>query len=416
MLTDTASDNPITPPLRRSRRPAPQARLPIVFQPRVLAIAAGLAAALWLGLMGYDAWRNSFAQLQVRGPDGEKLAGVHVEFFSNDQSSTGTSPPKRIGEYHAESADVTVGTDLVPGNALIRVKASGFGATYGLMEAGQPALPVKLGKPLSRRGRVVAGTNSGSVPIEGASVQAFGGGARGVLLEEVLTDADGVFTLTEISDTVPFLTYRVFARGYGLYEKEEHGSIDQLDSFSLAPTRPVVGRVIAPEGYDPTGLELRIFRLPGAIAKVGEDGSFRFDNLPPSPMRCTIVAPTLPKNLTFRKCVVRAGDDDVELSVHRAGRLRGFAIDRESRKAIAGTKVFHEHGPNGIQVVTCDRHGQFELARVPQGSVRITADVLVRVLELDNGRPKRVRRVRQGSVDVETNEAEVIDEIVVPID
>jgi hypothetical protein len=114
----------------------------------------------------------------------------------------------------------------------------------------------------------------------------------------------------------------------------------------------------------------------------------------------------LPPGYTHARTTALAGDREIRLVVEREARIAGVVRDATTRTPLRGVKVFHEHGPAGIEVVESDADGGFAITRVPTGSIRVHADAIVERSDYArNGQRYRVKALRQGWIDVEIAES-----------
>ena len=335
----------------------------------------------FLGREGWRAFESSRGHIQVVDADGVPLAiAGRVEVFVADESPSAASPTPQIGVYDLEpDGSLTLPADEIGDRALVRMAVSGHGIAYGVIEPGAEVLPLRLGQPMQVEGRVI---DTAGVPVAGALIQVLGGGARGVLLTEVETDAEGKFAVGGVSDTVRSWSFRVLARDYEL------GQIDWLSrdgeriEFTLNPSPPAQGRLVldgtaAGSEAPPLGdLELRIHHLPSVTARTRDDGRFSVHHLPTAPRFAHVLVPDLPRGWTYRRTALRSGDTR-DVLLQPAQQLRGRVVNGHTNGGVAGAVVYHEHGPNGIESAVCDGDGRFVLDRVPFGPVEVFADVMV---------------------------------------
>lgn len=401
-------------PVRRGPRPSRKAEVPAVLRPKVwlpILLVLGIGYGAWAAFDHWQARRTVFA---IVDSDGAPLSNLKLEFFECDGSFVGPSPTPRIGElFVTDGAEIVVGWDMVPGDALLRIEADGFGVGSGYVRAGRPRQKIDLGPPCEVRGRVAHTIGEARDWIAGARVQALGGGARGVLLREAVTDTDGSFVLGGLSSELAHITIRVFADGFGVRERSVDPS-EPLGLIELTPTDPLRGRLIGCEGFDIADREIRVYQFPGVSARTDADGNFTFEHLPKE-QRYPLVVADLDPRFTHAKCSVYPGGAPAELEVEPAGWIRGVAVDALTRDPIRGTKVLHKHGPNGIEVVECDSWGRFELGRVPAGLVWVIADVVVEKRDLSHGRVVRETLIRNGEVPVEMASGGVESDVVLLI-
>lgn len=364
-----------TCPRRRPPARKPRAALPVTIRWGVPALALGALA--WFAL---DAWRSSFARVQVVDRSGQPIADALLELFAWDESGDAPSPTTKLGEQSLHAGEpLALGASDLPDNALLRVSAPGYGVGIGTVRPGE-TVAVELGEPRSMTGTVLF---AGKEPATGARVDVFAGGARGVKLGESIVGADGRFTFAGFSSTLADLHLRVFHPGHTVVDHlwVVHGDRDV--DLRLQPTLPVEGRLLLPEGVRSDDLRLRIYNLPGVEAPVAADGRFMIDHLPPPPFQLRVLLAGLPAEWTHPLTLVETGQRDVEIRVQRARSVAGRVIDAQGR-SIANAAIVHEHGPHGRQVAHCNVNGFFCIERVPSGRIELRAEAA------------SARRLRQG--------------------
>ncbi|MCA8943920.1 MAG: carboxypeptidase regulatory-like domain-containing protein [Planctomycetes bacterium] len=414
-MTESETPTVLKPPVSRGRRPSSRSELPFVFRPRVWLPVAVLGLLVWGGWLGITSWYASHTTFAVVSTAGVPLSGLSIEFFACEESSAGVSPTSRIGALESVSPELTVGWELSPGEALVRIRAEGHGVGSGYVRAGRDVQIIQLGPPVSLSGRVVRPAGESQDGLAEARVLALGGGARGVVLTEATTDADGAFELVGLSSAVPYLTLRVLAPGHGVAEATVAVDSGRVAPIEVTPTHSIGGRIVACEGVDVGDRPIVVYNLPGVTARTDSDGSFVLDHVPAMYERCRLLVAGLEPEFTHARCDAAPGDRDVEIVVERACHVVGVAVDALTRDPIRGTKVFHEHGPTGVEVVDCDEWGRFRLRRLPAGSAWITADVLVEERSLNRGYVRKQTKVRRGDALVDLDSGEVQTDVIVLI-
>lgn len=401
------------PPKRRGWR-----RLPVSI--RVM-LPLGLIAAIGYG--SFDAWRATRAHLQLVDASGAPLELVaEVAGFVYESEPWGASPPRALGRWSSEAdGSLTLGSRQIGVEALVRASAPGHGTGFALLRPGEGVAELRLGAPLVVSGKVATEDGRG---VPGARVIVLGGGQRGVVLSETTTDADGGFTVDDVSDSVQGWTFRVLAERHAIehFDWMAGPRAPEID-IRLRATLPARGRlVVTADGDDLPelgGLELRILRLPGLVTTTAADGSFEFLHLPPSPMRGPVVIPELPAGWTFRRTTVAAGET-IELRIERATTLRGEVFSRTRGVRIGGAAVYHDHGPLGMETTRADDDGAFELTRLPHGIVDVFADCMVERRSLSaealESKTRTKRVLLQGSTPVAVAPGVPLEPIEVKID
>ncbi|MEM7205810.1 MAG: carboxypeptidase-like regulatory domain-containing protein [Planctomycetota bacterium] len=319
---------------------------------------------------GYSEWAASRAEVSVVSTGGAPVVAAHLEFFAFDESVAAASPSARLGQARVTEGAGLVGRELVPGEALVRVRADGFGVGYVLARSGA-AVTCALGPPVELSGLVMGPDQRG---VFGAKVLALGGGAHGVVLAEAETNRAGTYRLAGLSSSLPSIHARVLAPGFAVAEQLQWFDQEQ-EPIELVATQPVTGRVLGLRETKPDWLSVQAMSVPGVQAQLGPDGSFTLLHLPPAPTTVRLLVAGLPEGWTHRQVTARAGDDEVEIQVERAASVEGVVVDLATGTGIAGASVRHEHGPNGVQVATCDGSGVFRIGRLPSGLVEVQAIV-----------------------------------------
>lgn len=323
-----------------------------------------------------DLWIGSHAYVTIRGPDDAASVPVRLESFALDDRPHAPSPMPRLGAIELESGGTArLGGALLPGEALLRVTAPGHGVGFVDVRCGH-SYEFVLGDAVSVTGRVTDPAGHGLV---GARILVFGGGARGVLLGETVSAADGVFVIDGIAASVSHVTMRVVHDGFSITEVSGFLAERKAFEVQLQPTLPVVGRVTT-DGAIPLrlqDLELRVFHVPGLQTRTDADGRFTLLYAPSGVDQFYLLASTLPAEFTHRRCAVSVGAADVELLVTASAMVRGRVVNGNNQLGVAGASVVHDHGPSGLEVATCDSGGWFEIGRVPPGPVTLRAEILI---------------------------------------
>ena len=370
--------------LRPAHRRA-RGRLPVSIRWGIPVLVLSVGA--WLG---YQRWRDGFTQVSVVDADGAAVASGLLEFFEYDEAGGASSPTAKLGEVRFEAPGlVTVGGDLVPAAALVRVSAPGLGVGYGFARSGG-TVECDLGPPAETAGIVLDPAGKGVV---GARVLAFGGGRRGVLLTEARTDDRGGFRIRGFSSTLSSVYVRVLAPSFAMAGLEWWFDAETSREVELERTRPVSGRVIASDVNAPdvnlAGLRILAFNLPGVEAATDADGRFVLDHLPPPPTVVQLLVSTLAAGYTHAKVLVESGQRDVEIHVQRAASVSGRVMNVETGLGVARATVRHDYGPHGIEVVECDSGGGFRIGGLPAGQVTLDA-YMKRVRVGPEGRRRQV--------------------------
>lgn len=391
-------------------------RLPVTIR-YGLPLAIGVAL-VWLG---FSAWRAKIVTVVVVDPSGRPVEAAELEFFEFEDRPDSPSPTALCASHAlAATEPVDLPRGLLSGDALVRIKAPGHGVGFGHVVPGKDCNVLEIGPPVAVRGRVTDRRR----PIASTRVQAFGGGARGVLLGEAITDTDGRFDFPDISSSVAFVLLRAFHPGYGVAEKE--WIVGEVESYDLQvePTRAVEGLLASDGARELGGHVLRVFHLPGVTTVTDERGAFSLDHLPARLERAFLLVTSLPEHLTHRQAAITAGRTGIVVDIVPASVVRGRVVSGNSERGIAAARVHHEHGPRGREVVECDGSGHFEIGRVPPGTLELTAEVLLRregqkapsPLPPVPGAPPAARpRVElvQGSVSVDVERGRDLDGVVI---
>jgi hypothetical protein len=311
------------------------------------------------------------ALLRVLDGSGQPVTRCKLEFFGHDDS--GSAPPSqpRLGELAVDGpGPVVAGERLVPGYAIVRVTAPGFGAASFLAKSGEHREnEIKLGPAVDLPGSVV---DAAGKPVEGVAVEAYGSGEHGVLLAEAKSDAAGKFVVQGVARTMAYVTLRLKKDRWAQPEKVEHPlGVDKPLACKLEPTELVTGRVVVPDGVAKKGLVVQAFNLPGIATTTDEQGAFALDHVARS-LEPRLIVTTLPAGFTHWLASAHPGQQ-VEIRVARACTVSGTVVDGRTGQIPQMAIVRHEHGPRGGESFTLDEFGRFILGNVPAGKVTIDA-------------------------------------------
>ncbi len=371
----------------------------------IVAIAA-CAGLVWFVLDWIESGRTTitFAGGSVASPD------LELTFFPDRLAFASPSPPRPIGRFSAKGASATVGSELVPGNAVVCYRASGSGTGFRAVRLGE-SVRVELRAPGTLRGRVVEPIASwcfgwrcaAQEPIAGAEVLVMGGGEHGIVLGTARTDADGRFAIDGIDIALDGLGFRVLAPGFAIAHRpvgREGGEGDTV--VPLVRSRVSQGRVRLPAGIDPTTLYVLARGLPGVQAQLTADGSFRLDHVPVDTQPRLLVHGLPP---TMAHALARASGDSVVIDVVIGAAVRGQVVDAATRTPIAEALVYcgEDHA------VRTDSRGEFELAGLLPGATEIRAQQDIRV-------PKRRPQVRSGRRRVDLEPGKAIANVVIAVE
>lgn len=297
---------------------------------------------------------------------------------------------------------MTLGWEQVPGEAVVRVRAPGYGVGFGFLESGGDIGSVLVGPPVTIEGRVLDAERQ---PVSDAVIVGMGGGPRGVPLAETVSGVDGTFRLEGLSASLATVTLRVLHEGYAVLHETVWRNGDEDRDLRLQTTAPVSGSVTGLSGIDPSTLRILAYNVPGVSADVGPDGSFRLDFLPPE-AEVLLLVHGLPRGYTHRGTRASAGSEGVSIQITRAAQLVGRVIMAETEGPAAGAIVYHENGPSGRQTAEADASGRFTLDGLPAGEVWIHASARSReVVQVGGARDTRVIELSgRRSVEVEDGE------------
>ncbi len=337
---------------------------------------------LVVGLLAWKAyqwWDSGLSTLAFVDPAGNQLMleGATVELFDYDDSPSAKWPLARRGEPMSVSGADLVLSDL-PGPTIVRIDTPTFGIGFGYAEPGQRRSTVEIGPPLPIRVRVTGGPEH--APLGGARVQVLGGGPRGVELFDAVSADDGTLVVDRIWGTIKTLCFRAFASGHAVAEVDTFVDPVSEVALELELSRPVEGRVTLGVGAAEVprdGLTIRAFHVPGVGAAVAADGSFTIDHLPPPPRQIPLLVAGLPEGLTHRRTQVVAGELRADVEVVAAVPVSGRVVNGHTGAGVAECRVYHDHGPEGMEVAVTDATGAFTLRQVPPGPVHVHA--LIRV-------------------------------------
>lgn len=422
-LTDPTSNPSPTPSSApaggqaRSRtryRPKPKTRWQrIPFLVRLLVPLGVVSAAMW----GFDRYRSSHAWLTFHRPDGRPVPALELTFFPDAMSFAAPSPRPPFGAAAlAAGADaVVVGSDLVPGTALVRYRGEGIGTGYTSVGIGADCA-IELKPPATLPGRVgepsqayVFGWRSfGLRPIADAAVLGFGGGEHGVPLVETRTDAEGRFELRGFDASMVTLGVRVLKPGYAMSWQEWDWSRPGGPVIALVPTTPIRGRLRLPAELPTDALQLLARGLPGVATTIAPDGAFALDHVPPG-LEPKLLVHGLPDTWTHLESRGKVGGAPLEIPILRAGVVRGYVIDLTSQRPLAGAVVWHRHGPTGMTVARSDAQGAFTIGRIPPGELTLGA-------HWEESRPGRKTLSLAGQRVFEVSEGQQIADVIIRVE
>lgn len=351
-----------------------------------LVVIGVLVAAYWPQICDvFWSLLPGYARVEVLDHEGKPMERVHVRCYAVDITSFGPSPTSLLAEADLDAGPgglLELGKEYIPEKAFVVISAEGHGVDYRQVRRGsRKVLTLELGKPIQVPGTVrsVAGK-----PIEGARVQAIGGGdPRGPLLREAVTDKAGSFTIPDLSEHTHAMQVRVLKEGYGVAEKtwnrlpthrpalDEEKEQATLD-FELRPVPPATGRVLLPEGLPTADLEIRVHQLPGVRAGIDAGGNFTVHHLAWEDATVfRLLVGNLPAGYTHRRAMVRPGERDVTIAVYKAMPVTGNVIEAGSQQPLTGGLVSHEHGPRGGEQCPLGPDGGFSLEHVPPGDIEL---------------------------------------------
>lgn len=364
------------PPGQRRRRP-PRRRSLLSRLPFTIRYGLPLAVIGALLVMGYQAWFGGLTYISVADLEGAPVRSGKMEFFVFDDTRAARSPSEKLGEQAFEGdGPHGVSWDLVPGAALVRVTADGYGVASAYVEHGQGVQTCDLDLPTSVAGKVIGADGE---PAVGARVQAFGSGSHGVLLGETTTGADGHFELGGFSRALAYVRLRVFHDRSALLEQDAWFEQDQEIELALQRTAQVMGRILGVDGAPGAGLHVQAFGVPGVEARSDAEGRFVLHHLPPAPMRMRVVISPIEEGYTHRATWVTPGDHSVEIVITGEAVVEGQVVEETTNTGVARASVQHDHGQGGGMTVLCDENGYFRIGGIPPGEVTLRAFVLTRV-------------------------------------
>jgi hypothetical protein len=385
----------------RRRRPSPRPWRTVVAVFAVVLAAVGA----WHGWQYVLAHRVTITFVDV------PPTGVELSFFPDQLAFAAPSPPPPLGRLTLDAAAVTVGSELVPDQAVMRYRAPGVGTGYRHVRLGQLLPPIRLRAPASVRGRVVEPVGAWSYgwrcaelrPVAGAEVLVMGGGEHGVELAQARSDEHGTFVVDGFDDELDGLGLRVRAPGFAIEHlplPRTDGAAADVPVVALVRTRPRAGRIVAPPGFDATSLRVLARGLPGVETVPAADGTFVLDHVPPS-VSPRLLLYGLPATLAHASA---RAEPDVRIELVAAAAVRGRVVDATTREPLGGAMVFcgDDHA------VRADAHGRFEIGQLPPGPAVVDAKYHYHV--------RRRLQSRSGSLSVDLRSGETLDDVVVPIE
>ncbi|HEX5050552.1 MAG TPA: carboxypeptidase regulatory-like domain-containing protein [Planctomycetota bacterium] len=392
---------------RRLRAVAPRrARPPIAL---FVLLACATAAAGW---WGYRHWQTGRVTLCFE-PAGSAMPVLELTVFPEQLAFAAPSPPPPLGQVRLDGGTSVVLTgDLVPREAVVRYAGPGVGTGFVFVRLGQvlPAIHLRPGRLL--QGRVAEPIGfwcygwrcAGLQPVAGAEVTVMGGGEHGIDLGSARTDAEGNFTIDGIDSELDGLGLRVRASGFAI----AHQTLGRVDDdtwpiVALARTQPVMGRIVAPPGLDPSSLRVLARGLPGVDTRPERDGTFVLDHVPAG-MEPRLLLYDLPPTWTY--ATVRGhAKTPVQIDIVAGAVVRGRVIDAETKAPLAGALVYY----GDQDAVRADASGNFELQHVVPGDIEIQAQ-----FQVDVTRRRSVQRYGSRRARLEPGQA--LEEFVVAVD
>lgn len=372
--TPPAVGRPVGQPLQRSPRPPRQPgfweRLPWSIRIGVPIVVLG--AALWIMLRPPPpkSARLSLGSNIV----GQDLTRARLTVYPYDDSSNALWPRPAVGAFDWVGPDpFTFGEAQLPGEGIVRIDAEGFGTGFIYLQLADdaPVVDAALGPPASVSAVVKLGDGR---PAVGARVLGLGGGHRGVVLCEAVTDESGRFELSGYNADLLDLSLRVTLPGHGVLDYIWYFHADEQDELVLEPTETIRGSIELPDGVGAGGLTVFVRSLPGVVAAVAEDGTFELDGVP-SKKVARLLVDGLPRGWTYHRAMARPGDRDVVLEIVPSTTVRGRVVLGQSNQAQQRAVVYHDDGPRGGDTSKTNEFGEFELHDVPPGTVEIRAQV-----------------------------------------
>lgn len=371
----------------RVRRRRPSGAKPFYL---TLLVAATIAGA-WFA---YEAYCDRHLTL-VFANGAKTVPSLKLTFFPDQLAFAAPSPPPALGEQQIEAdggASIVVGSDLVPGHAVVRYRGQGIGTGIAHIRLGKPMSPIQLRPPQTLSGRVgeplaywcMGWRCAGFRPIADAEVTVMGGGEHGIDLATARTDAEGKFTVEGFDGELNALGIRVRAKGFGieheqLVELGDHEGQRALIAVTAVPPRS--GRIEFGDGVkvEPSSLRVLARGLPGVEAVPTEDGLFTLDHIPRD-LEARVVIYGLPDNCaqaparTIESAVVR-------VAVVAGAIVEGCVLDHELNP-VAGALVWIGDAP----AVRTDQSGRYRLVRMLPGLVDVTA-------QMQRGKGRRARKL-----------------------
>lgn len=367
--------NPPAPgsePRRRRRVPTPVRRGRRLSLAVWALLGCGLFALVW---QGFRQWEASRLTLRFVGDSGP-VPALELTFYPDQLAFVALSPPPPLGHLRLDGTnEVIVGKELVPERAVVTFRGEGIGCGSVYVTLGKPNPPIRLRPPRELRGRVgreqrlwgTGWTMAALQPLGGAEVLALAGDQHGVPLATAVADAEGRFVLPSLDSGLAHITLRVKRAGYVLHHQQIAlpGAADL--QISLVPASPILGRVVAPPGFEYSGLRVLARGLPGVHTEVGADGSFQLDHVDPDTEPRLLLHGLSPEWAYLPVRATRSAT--AVLRLEGAATVRGHVIDHETGVGMVDVLVW---SGDGVPVRT-DGKGRFVLERLLPGTNEITA-------------------------------------------
>lgn len=345
----------------------------------VLAVAALLVGVV----MAVRLYGQRHVTLRFKAANGP-VPALELAFFPQQLAFGAPSPPPPLGELKVEggsSVSVTVGSDLVPGEGVVRYRGEGVGTGFAFVALGGERT-VTLHPPAKYAGRVgrrvklwFRGWRTVAMrAIADAEVMVMGGGQHGVDLASARTDDNGRFVVEGFDGELDAIGLRVRAPRHAVFDRRledvEPGA-DGKPLIVLDQAPPRRGRVVLalPPGHALRVQQLRVLArgLPGVEATPDAEGNFVLEGVP-ADVEARLVLFGLPDDCAFPESRTdkRA---PVEVRVGPGARIRGRVLRPFDREPVAGALVWI----GDFDAVRTDAGGRFELQHVLPGSVELRA-------------------------------------------
>lgn len=334
-------------------------------------------------------------QGRVEDGSGQPVAGATVRVLGDavgSQALLGRAVPVVSGpdgrfvfQAPEEAMVVASHPDYAPGAARVDLAASvsrSLVVRLGPKRSAAVALESISGRVVDERGEGL-----GSALVSAAGYTRGARGWESFLSAQVETQPDGRFSLTGLE---PGQVYGVSAELSGTVpvRRQVRAGARNLELKLMSGGR-LAGRVVDSRGQPVSSFTVVLSGVVGPLERAGEraqtvvsaDGRFLLEGVAPGHYAVAAVAWGLAPSEEQRAEVARGSTAEVTLVLSVGGEVFGQVVDRETKKALSGARVYLEGVPTGDEgepfptasQTRTDAEGRFRLTGVPRGPRSLAA-------------------------------------------